>query len=210
MTAVRMSAVRIIIFAKAPQPGLAKTRLIPALGTAGAAQLAQRMLDETLNNALAANLGPVELCLTPAPDDGAWQDVVWPPAVQLSGQGEGDLGQRLATAASRGLQQGEPIMLIGTDCPELTPELLRAAAVALQTHDAVLHATHDGGYALLGMQHDNPRVFAEIAWSTDSVAASTRARIAELGWQLFEGARLHDIDTGADLQWLPADWRVAG
>ncbi|MBX9754564.1 MAG: TIGR04282 family arsenosugar biosynthesis glycosyltransferase [Pseudomonadaceae bacterium] len=205
-----MTAVRIIIFAKAPQAGLAKTRLIPALGAVGAAQLARRMLDTTLASAVAAAVGPVELCLTPAPSDPAWQGVVWPPAVQLSWQGEGDLGQRLALATSRGLQQGEPIMLIGTDCPGLTPALLSAAAVALQTHDAVLHATHDGGYALLGLQHDNPRVFAEIAWSTDSVAASTRARIAELGWQLFEGARLHDIDTGADLQWLPADWRVAG
>lgn len=210
MTTGRMRPVRIIIFAKAPQPGQAKTRLIPALGAAGAAQLAQRMLDATLNNALAANLGPVELCLTPAPGDWAWQGFVWPPAVQLSGQGEGDLGQRLALAANRGLQQGEPIMLIGTDCPALTPELLRAAAAALQTHDAVLHATHDGGYALLGLQQGNQRVFAEIAWSTDSVAASTRARIAELGWQLFEGERLHDIDTGADLQWLPADWRMPG
>ncbi|MDP3848042.1 MAG: TIGR04282 family arsenosugar biosynthesis glycosyltransferase [Pseudomonas sp.] len=205
MTAVRMKAVRIIIFAKAPQPGLAKTRLIPALGAAGAAQLARRMLDTTLANAVAADIGTVELCLTPTPHDQAWQGFVWPPAVQLSGQGEGDLGQRLASAASRGLQQGELIMLIGTDCPALTPALLRAAAVALQTHDAVLHATHDGGYALLGLQHDNPRVFAEIAWSTDSVAASTRARIAELGWRLFEGVRLHDIDTGTDLQWLPAD-----
>ena len=205
-----MTAVRIIIFAKAPQPGLAKTRLIPALGAAGAAQLAQRMLDTTLASALAAAVGPVELCLTPAPSDPVWQGFVWPPAVQLSGQGEGDLGQRLALAASRGLQQGEPIILIGTDCPELTPELLRAAAAELQTHDALLHATHDGGYALLGLQHDNPRVFAEIAWSTEIVAASTRALIAELGWHLFEGVRLHDIDTGADLQWLPADWRVAG
>lgn len=205
-----MTAVRIIIFAKAPQPGLAKTRLIPALGAVGAAQLAQRMLDTTLVSALAASLGPVELCLTPAPSDPSWQGVVWPPAVQLSGQGEGDLGQRLALAASSGLQQGCPIMLIGTDCPGLTPALLRAAAAELQTHDAVLHATHDGGYALLGLTQNQPRVFAEIAWSTDSVATSTRTRISELGWSLFEGARLHDIDTGADLQWLPADWRVAG
>ena len=73
MRAVRMSAVRIIIFAKAPQAGLAKTRLIPALGAVGAAQLARRMLEATLASALAADVGPVELCLTPAPDDGAWQ-----------------------------------------------------------------------------------------------------------------------------------------
>ena len=205
-----MSNVRLIIFAKAPQAGLAKTRLIPALGAAGAAQLARRMLAETLATALAANVGVVELCLTPAPTDAAWQGFNWPTEVQLSAQGEGDLGQRLARASSRSLALGCPLMLIGTDCPELTVELLRAAAAQLLSHDSVLHPTYDGGYALLGVQHDNPRVFADIHWSTASVAASTRERIAELGWSLAEGARLHDVDTADDLQWLPPDWLVAG
>jgi uncharacterized protein len=204
-----MSPVRIIIFAKAPQAGLAKTRLIPALGAVGAAQLARRMLAETLATALAAKVGQVELCLTPTADDPAWQDFNWPAEVQLTGQGEGDLGQRLARAARRGLARGCPVLLVGTDCPELTPELLRSAATQLQGHDAVLHATYDGGYALLGLQRDNPRVFAEIHWSTASVAASTRARLVELGWSLAEGACLHDVDTGDDLQWLPSDWLAA-
>ena len=205
-----MSNVRLIIFAKAPQAGLAKTRLIPALGAAGAAQLARRMLAETLTTALAAKVGVVELCLTPAPTDAAWQGFNWPIEVQLSAQGEGDLGQRLARATRRSLALGCPLMLIGTDCPELTVELLRAAAAQLLSHDSVLHPTYDGGYALLGVQHDNPRVFADIHWSTASVAASTRERIAELGWSLAEGARLHDVDTADDLQWLPPDWLVAG
>lgn len=205
-----MSNVRLIIFAKAPQAGLAKTRLIPALGAAGAAQLARRMLAETLATALAANVGVVELCLTPAPTDAAWQGFNWPTEVQLSTQGEGDLGQRLARATRRSLALGCPLMLIGTDCPELTVELLRAAAAQLLSHDSVLHPTYDGGYALLGVQHDNPRVFADIHWSTASVAASTRERITELGWNLAEGACLHDVDTPDDLQWLPPDWLVAG
>lgn len=201
-----MSAVRLIIFAKAPQAGLAKTRLIPALGAEGAAQLARRMLTATLATAVAARLGVVELCLTPAPDDPAWHDFSWPAGVQLSGQGEGDLGQRLARAARHGLALGSPVMLIGTDCPQLTPELLRRAAAQLQSHDSVLHATHDGGYALLGLKYENPRVFADIHWSSETVAASTRERISELGWSLAEGERLHDVDTGDDLQWLPAGW----
>jgi uncharacterized protein len=70
----------------------------------------------------------------------------------------------------------------------------------------VLYPTYDGGYALFGLQHDNPRVFADIHWSTASVAASTRERLAELGWRVAEGACLHDVDTADDLQWLPADW----
>lgn len=201
-----MSAVRIIILAKAPQAGLAKTRLIPALEADGAAQLARRMLNATLATAMSAEVGTVEMCLTPAPNDPAWQGFIWPAAVQLSEQGEGDLGQRLARAASRGLALGSPVMLIGTDCPELTPELLRRAAAQLQSHDSVLHATYDGGYALLGLTDDNSRVFADIRWSTETVAASTRERIGELGWSLAEGARLHDVDIADDLQWLPAGW----
>lgn len=201
-----MSAVRIIIFAKAPQAGLAKTRLIPALGAHGAAQLARRMLAETLATALAAKVGVVELCLTPAAESSAWQGFSWPAGVQLTAQGEGDLGQRMARAASRALALGAPIMLIGTDCPELTPELLRASAAQLLSHDSLLHATYDGGYALLGLQHEHERVFAEINWSTPSVAASTRERIVELGWRHYEGACLHDVDVGDDLQWLPPSW----
>jgi rSAM/selenodomain-associated transferase 1 len=205
-----MTAVRIIIFAKAPQPGLVKTRLIPALGAQAAAQLARRMLDKTLQHAIAAQVGPVQLCLTPEPDDAAWQGFTWPAALQLSGQGAGDLGQRLARAASRALVLGLPTLLMGTDCPELTPLLLRRAAAQLHSHDSVLYPTYDGGYALLGLKYDNPRVFAEIAWSTASVADSTRARISELAWSLFEGECLHDVDTADDLQWLPQDWVGVG
>jgi len=90
-----MKLIRIVIFAKAAQPGFAKTRLIPALGEKGAADLAQRMLTHTLSEALAAKIGPVELCVTPSSTDAIWQTLVIPDEVQYSDQGEGDLGERL-------------------------------------------------------------------------------------------------------------------
>ena len=201
-----MSAVRIIIFAKAPQAGLAKTRLIPALGAEGAARLAQRMLQVTVASAQAAALGPLQLCLTPPPADSAWANFTWAAGVELRGQGEGDLGQRMARAVEQGVQQGLPVLLIGTDCPQLTPALLHQAAQALFSHDSVLFPASDGGYVLLGLRRANPRVFAGIAWSSASVAASTRARLAELGWSLFEGPELDDIDDPEDLPKLPAGW----
>lgn len=201
-----MSAVRLIIFAKAPQPGLAKTRLIPALGAEGAAALARQMLATTLQTALQAAIGPLELCLTPDPQDAAWQGFVWPEQVQLSGQGEGDLGQRMSHAVQRGVQQGTPVILIGTDCPQLTAPLLQQAAQQLQRVDCVMHPASDGGYVLLGLRRSDPHVFADIQWSSASVAASTRARIAELGWRLCEGAPLDDIDTPQDLSRLPPGW----
>ena len=201
-----MSAVRIIIFAKAPQAGRAKTRLIPALGGEGAARLAQRMLQATLATAQAAAIGPLQLCLSPPPGDPAWAEFAWPTGVELRDQGDGDLGQRMARAVEAGVQQGIPVLLIGTDCPQLTPALLRQAAEALSHHDSVLFPASDGGYVLLGLRHSHPRVFAEITWSSASVASSTRERLAELGWSLFEGPVLDDIDCPEDLPKLPVGW----
>lgn len=204
-----MPWIRTIIFAKAPWPGLAKTRLTPALGAEGAARLARRMLEYTLVNATAAALGPVELCMTPAPGAPEWRGVVAPPGVEVSDQGEGDLGVRLARAAQRSIAASEAILLIGTDCPELTPARLRAAAEALLRVGAVIHPTVDGGYALLGLTRTDPYLFSDIAWSTDAVAAVTLARLEQLGWPVYIAAQLHDIDEPGDLIRLPAAWQAA-
>jgi len=204
-----MSRIRTLVFAKAPQPGFAKTRLIPRLGEVGAAALARRMLDHMLASALAAGIGPVELCASPAMEENAWHGIVLPAGIDHSAQGEGNLGARLARHARRILQTGEPLLLVGTDCIELDAHALRAAAHALQDHDCTLHPTLDGGYALLGLRRYDDSLFAEIAWSTDSVARITIERIEQLGWTLHRGAVLHDVDEPADLRHLPPDWYAA-
>jgi rSAM/selenodomain-associated transferase 1 len=204
--AVVPAPVRIVIFAKAPQAGFAKTRLSAALGAQGAADLARRMLTHTLQSALAAGLGPVELCATPARDHPGWSDVVVPAGVLWSDQGSGDLGQRMARAARRATGGGTPVLLIGSDCPQLGSAQLQSAAVALQAGgvDAVLTPAFDGGYVLLGLARFDASLFAGIAWSTASVAAVTRQRLLQLGWRMQNQPMLHDIDDAADLQWLPA------
>ena len=190
-------ATRIVIFAKAPVPGSVKTRLIPLLGEAGAARLAQRMLADTVENALAAGLATPELCATPHPDDSAWLGHL-PAGVRLSDQGPGDLGQRLAAAAKRVIDCDERILLIGTDCPELDGKRLGEAAFRLESHDAMIHPARDGGYVLLGLARTDPSLFEDIAWSTNTVAATTIARIEALGWSLFVGDVLSDIDDPVD------------
>jgi len=195
--------VRILVFAKAPLPGLAKTRLIPALGADGAAALARRMLDDTLAAVLAADVGPVELCATPAVDAPAWGGVAIPSGVATSDQGAGDLGARLARATARTCARGEAAILVGTDCPGLRPSLLRTAAAVLGTGCCVIHPTADGGYALLGLTAFDASLFDGIAWGGDGVAAATLGRLAALGWPVHVGEHLHDIDTPADLAWLP-------
>ena len=196
----------IVVFAKAPLPGEVKTRLIPVLGARAAAALARRMLHETLAQAVAADCARVELCASPAPGSAAWAGVEIAPAVGWTEQGEGDLGARMARAAQRVLAAGDAVVLIGTDCPALDAGVLRQAAAALRSSDAVMVPSADGGYALLGLRRFHPSLFEGIVWSTPSVAAVTRARLAALGWATQLLAPLHDIDEAADLCWLPAAW----
>ncbi|MGE0099339.1 MAG: TIGR04282 family arsenosugar biosynthesis glycosyltransferase [Hydrogenophaga sp.] len=198
---------RIVIFAKAPVAGLAKTRLIPALGAQRAARLAAKMLNHAVEQALASEVGPVELCVTPAPQDPMWAGrLPRHAALTFSDQGDGDLGERMARAARRTLEAGRPVLLMGTDCPALTAERLRSASEALMTSDAVMIPATDGGYVLLGLRRFAVSLFHDIAWSTEHVAAATRDRLCALGWPLNEKAPLHDIDEPDDLRWLPTDW----
>lgn len=213
-----MTPVRIVIMAKAPVAGFAKTRLIPALGARGAAGLAAALLRRTVQTALAAGVGPVELCATPGHQQADWHGTRLPAAAVWSDQGAGDLGQRMAQAAQRTLAGGEAVVLIGTDCPALSASDLQQAAAALQPgqFDAAMTPTFDGGYALLGLARFDARVFEGIAWSTSGVAATTLERAAQLGWRVMRFQTRHDIDEPADLQWLPSDaadelaaWRPA-
>ncbi len=195
-----MRPTRICIFAKAPVPGTVKTRLIPAIGASGAARLAHRMLLATAAEAIAAGLLAPELCAAPHPDDPQWQPFLPHDHVRLADQGTGDLGERLARAASRITGAGENILLIGTDCPALDHVKLRTAAEALGRSDAVIHPTLDGGYALLGLRRFDASLFANIGWSGPAVASETMRRIERLGWTLRMGATLRDIDEPQDLE----------
>ncbi|MFA5370694.1 MAG: TIGR04282 family arsenosugar biosynthesis glycosyltransferase [Sideroxydans sp.] len=197
---------RIIIFAKAPQAGLAKTRLIPALGAQGAAALARVMLLHTVSAALKADVGTVELCATPATDDIAWRDIPLPEGIVISAQGEGDLGARMARATKRASEDGERILLIGTDCVEMSACLLQQAAQMLDDHNAVIHCTADGGYALLGLRRFDSLLFTDMPWSTDAVAGMTLDRLERLGWHTHVAQVLHDVDEPQDLQRLPPHW----
>jgi rSAM/selenodomain-associated transferase 1 len=193
----------IIIFAKAPLAGFAKTRLIPALGEKGAAQLAKRLFDHALAEALSADIGSVELCVTPGLENHCWKNFQFPENLTLTEQGEGDLGERMARASKRSLGYHESVLLIGTDCPELNRSYLQEAADELSCHDACLTPVSDGGYALMGLKAFHSSLFEDMPWSTDKVSALTLERFRKLDWQVAHLKPLHDIDEADDLKYLP-------
>lgn len=198
-----VNSLHVIVFAKAPVAGLAKTRLIPALGARGAARLAVSMLGHAVEQALASGAGTVEVCATPAPQDPMWSGLLpRHPNLRVSDQGQGDLGERMARAAQRALDAGRPVLLMGTDCPDLSAERIRMAADGLRTCDAAIVPAFDGGYVLLALNRFDASLFKGIAWSTSSVSEVTQSRIDQLGWRLATLPTLRDIDEPDDLQWL--------
>ncbi|MFM9917123.1 MAG: TIGR04282 family arsenosugar biosynthesis glycosyltransferase [Rhizobacter sp.] len=196
----------VIVMAKAPVAGWAKTRLIPALGDAGAAMLAERLLAHAIEQALTSTLGPVDLCCAPDASHPAFHRFAASERVQLSIQVEGDLGARMHHAFDRALACHGRALLIGTDAPHLDASRLRDATKALDAHDAVFVPAHDGGYALIGVRHAMPWLFEGMAWSTNRVMNDTRARLRAHGVRHAELAPVHDIDEPADLAHLPSGW----
>lgn len=196
----------VIVMAKAPEPGGAKTRLIPALGEAGAAKLADRLLSHAIGQALASGLGPVHLCCAPDASHPAFERWSDSDRVQLSVQGAGDLGARMHHAFERVLADHHRALLIGTDAPGLDARRLREAALALDTHDAVFVPAHDGGYALVGLRHPMPMLFDGMVWSTPQVMNDTRVRLHAHSVRCVELAPVNDIDEAADLIHLPPGW----
>jgi rSAM/selenodomain-associated transferase 1 len=192
--------IAVAILAKAPLPGLAKTRLAPALGVDGAATLQARFIERAVETARAAAIGPVMLWAAPDAEHPAFQTLAALFGIALARQPDGDLGSRLlaAIAAADG-----PALVIGTDCPALAPDHLRAAADALAGGvDAVVVPVEDGGYALIGLREPEPRLFAGMPWSTGEVMAETRRRLTRLDLSWREPARLWDVDLPDDLRRL--------
>jgi len=192
----------IVIMAKAPVPGLAKTRLIPALGADGAAALAHRLLVHATRQALAAAIGPVELYIAPDVGHASVVALSRTYGVELHAQGEGDLGARMHRVFVR---HGGPVLLMGSDAPSIDAALLRQAAAALESHDAVFVPAHDGGYALVGLRAPCASLFEAMHWSSPGVMMHSRARLAAAGLHHLELAPVHDIDEAEDLVHVPGD-----
>jgi glycosyltransferase A (GT-A) superfamily protein (DUF2064 family) len=213
----------LIVFARAPQLGRVKTRLVPALGEQGALDLYRAMLRHTLQ--VADQFNADELILACTPDTHNCELRAMGHAVQatLQVQCGADLGARMLHALRASLQMHEIALLIGSDCPSLSSSDLEAARSRLVTQeggerseqnlsgcDTATHGTQmvfvpatDGGYVLVGATKPCAEIFYEMPWGSSEVMNVTRQRLHEkaVDWQELQAQT--DIDRAEDLLMLP-------
>jgi hypothetical protein len=195
----------ILVFARAPVPGRAKTRLAPRLGDWRAARLQARLTERTLRTALAARCATVELHAAPGRRQDFFVYCERKFGVPAATQRGRDLGERMRRATASRLRRCRAVIVIGTDCPTLAPLDLRRAVRWLRGGcDAVVAPAEDGGYALIGLRRPIAEVFSGIAWGTPEVYAQTRLRLDRAGRRWRALPQLWDVDRPEDLARLEA------
>ncbi len=192
---------QLIIFARLPEPGRSKTRLIPAFGAERASEIYRRLANDTL--ALVRSFSSTRRCVA---------------SVFFSGGNEFDMGeafghdltylpQRSDTLGSRLIHANEHafslgasrVVTIGTDCNQLTEDHLAKAFDALEFHDVVIGPATDGGYYLIGTNHFQPLLFEGIAWGTDQVFSKTVEIARKSQQRIAKLEPLGDVDFPEDV-----------
>ena len=191
----------LIIFTRYPEPGKTKTRLIPALGAEGAANIGRKMTEHTLNHV--KDLQSLRLIAIAVYFTGGNTQLMqqWlGNDVRYQCQGEGDLGSRMALAFASAFEEGsKSVVIIGTDCPSLKPKLMGDAFQELSQHDLVLGPAQDGGYYLIGLRRLIPELFTGISWGTSEVLQQTVTIGKQLDLAIAYLPTLADVDRPEDL-----------
>ena len=183
----------VLLFLKAPRPGLVKTRLARSLGNEKACDIYRLLVKQTLsqipeNWTLRVHFAPIDA----EEEMRAWLG----PRPELLPQPDGDLGHRLKTACKEAFTSTDTdsVILLGGDCPALTTQHLEACAKHLADSVPVLGPAEDGGYWLLGIHKYLPELFEDIPWSTSEVLSLTRERFSALELTPILLETLSDVD----------------
>ena len=191
----------LIIFTRYPEPGKTITRLIPALGMVGAANLQRQMTEYTIFqvNELQKATGISCEVRFAGGNLQLMQDWLGLGLIYQS-QGEGDLGERMARSLFDGFQRSaEQVIIIGTDCPGVNSQILATAFEQLQTVDLVIGPAIDGGYYLIGLRCYIAELFANIDWGTAEVLQQTLDIAQKLNLSHIQLPPLADVDRPEDL-----------
>ena len=193
----------VIVFARAPLPGRAKTRLAPKLGPWGAARLQARLTERAVRTALASRCGPVELHATPRARHPFFLKERRRLGITLREQSGSDLGERMHRALAAALRRRRYAILIGVDAPVLRAADLRRALRLLRSGcDTVLAPAEDGGYALIACRRARRPVFEHIEWGGNEVYPRTVERLSRLQLRWRALRTVWDVDRPADVERL--------
>jgi rSAM/selenodomain-associated transferase 1 len=185
----------LIIFVRNLIPGKVKTRLAAEIGKEDAIHVYQQLLEHT--RSISKHL-PVDIYVFDSdqlPEDDIWSADPCQKRIQT---GE-DLGQRMSNAFQEVLKTHQNVILIGSDCVDLSHSGLQEAFMSLLYVDAIIGPSRDGGYYLIGMKTQHPVLFDGIAWSSDSVYTNTREKLIQLVLNFNVLPERMDIDTKQDL-----------
>ena len=203
-----MTDINVLIFAKYPEPGAVKTRMVPPLTFEQAATLHRLSLQTVCEIVL--DTAQLEATLVVTPDDSvaSFGSVVERSDVAIWPQGEGNLGKRLDRAAGRVFREGgRAVLLLGADSPTLPVSYLQEAIRLLERHEVVLGPSDDGGYYLLGLRGPHPSLFEQIDWGGPLVASQTRSRARAAELDLAEIPTWYDLDRFDNLKRAADDLR---
>jgi len=186
----------LIIFARNPELGKVKTRLAETIGDEAALNIYVQLLEKTVS--ITENLSVHKVVYY---DERIGTGDLWDSSKYFKAlQNTRNLGEKMHSAVSNAFEEGyEKVCIIGSDCYDLTQEIIENAFESLNSKQAVIGAAEDGGYYLLGMSQFVPELFEDKAWSTDSVFSSTKKDFERLGLSFDELQMLKDIDIEADL-----------
>jgi len=186
----------LIIFYRNPELGKVKTRLAAAVGDEKALAIYLKLATHTREVALVSDFDRVVYYSHHVDTEDNWQENSFHKKLQVGN----DLGIRMYNAFENAFRDGYAhVCIIGTDCLELTSEILSAAFEQLKAHDAVIGPARDGGYYLLGMKQLHKDLFANKEWSTNTVAKRTIVDFQNLNLTYSKLATLSDIDREEDL-----------
>jgi len=189
----------LVIFAKKPIPGQAKTRLQAACSPDQAARLAEAMIQITASQACKVWPGPIWLCCTPDSRHEVFRQLTETTRIQLSDQVGKDLGTRMLNAITASVKRCGSATILGTDVPHCPGAILDEAYQVLRQGRPVIGPSKDGGYYLIGLTEPVPELFEGMAWGGERVFDDTLARARIIGMTLDRLPVLRDLDTWQDI-----------
>ncbi len=185
----------VVVFVKNPELGKVKTRLAASLGDQKALEIYNELLSYTREVLIGFDSAKRYIYYSSFIDtEDDWSNEIFEKRLQT----DGGLGIKIISAVQSTFDTCDQIIIIGSDCPQLTSSHIEDAFQKLKTHNIVIGPSHDGGYYLLGMNKFYPELFQDITWSTDTVFQETLKKAESIKLEVYELETLSDIDYEED------------